>query len=221
MRRSILKIVIFSDLHSNIYALKNILNKENDADKFISLGDNIGYAPYNNECLNMLKENNIKSLLGNHEEYFLRGYPSLNCTQNAKDFFETSYNLYDKKDNSYINNFDKQDTYLETNFVHTVDDKYLYPNSEINMGSITQNTFIGHSHIQFIKYQNNKFLCNVGSLGQNRLNMSIGQYVIWYPEKNIIVPSTIDTNVDKLMNDMKIYHYDKSLIDYYKDRVYT
>ena len=29
MRRSILKIVIFSDLHSNIYALKNILNKEN------------------------------------------------------------------------------------------------------------------------------------------------------------------------------------------------
>ena len=53
-----MKIVIFSDLHSNIYALQNLLKKEQNADQIISLGDNIGYAPYGNECLNMLKEKN-------------------------------------------------------------------------------------------------------------------------------------------------------------------
>jgi predicted phosphodiesterase len=213
-----LKIVIFSDLHSNIYALQNLLKKEQNADQIISLGDNIGYAPYGNECLNMLKENNITSLIGNHEEYFIRGYSSKNCTQNAKDFFDVSYKLFDKGNEEYIEKFEKSIAICNANLVHTIEGRYLYPNSEINMNTISQNTFIGHSHIQFIKYHDNKFLCNVGSLGQNRLNMNIGQYIVWYPKTNTIVPCSLNVDIEKLIQDMKKYDYATSLVDYYKDR---
>lgn len=53
---------------------------------------------------------------------------------------------------------------------HTLENKYLYPNSDFESLNITGKYIIGHSHIQFQiqKMNENLDIINTGSLGQNR-----------------------------------------------------
>jgi predicted phosphodiesterase len=69
------KIAVFSDIHGNLEALEAIFAyiKNNNYDEIIYLGDAIGLGPNPKECLNMLKDNNVIFLLGNHELYYLYG----------------------------------------------------------------------------------------------------------------------------------------------------
>lgn len=70
-----MKIAIFSDIHGNKEALESIINdiKKESIDEIISLGDNIGIGPNPKECMDIIIENNVKAVLGNHELYFLKG----------------------------------------------------------------------------------------------------------------------------------------------------
>ena len=68
-----MRIAVFSDIHGNLEALKEILKdieKEN-IDDIICLGDVIGLGPNSSECLDLIIKNNIKLVLGNHELYYL------------------------------------------------------------------------------------------------------------------------------------------------------
>lgn len=69
------RIAIFADLHANLPALEAILKKIDKlgADEIISLGDNIAIGPHPAECVDLLMGRNIQSVMGNHEEYFLKG----------------------------------------------------------------------------------------------------------------------------------------------------
>lgn len=70
-----MKIAVFSDIHGNLEALQSILEDINikGFDEVIYLGDAIGFGPQPKECLELLKQSNVKFVLGNHELYFLRG----------------------------------------------------------------------------------------------------------------------------------------------------
>ncbi|MDC7223111.1 MAG: metallophosphoesterase family protein [Spirochaetales bacterium] len=68
------KIAFFADLHGNLPALRAILSKIDSlhVDRIISLGDNIGIGPHPMECLELLREREVTSVMGNHEEYQLK-----------------------------------------------------------------------------------------------------------------------------------------------------
>ena len=70
-----MKIAIFSDIHANKEALISIIEniKKENIDEIICLGDIIGIGPNPKECLDIIVDNNIKTVLGNHELYFLKG----------------------------------------------------------------------------------------------------------------------------------------------------
>ena len=69
------RIALISDVHGNLEAFKSVLDdiKEQKIDEIICLGDTINIGPNSKECVDLLIENNIKSVLGNHEIYLLRG----------------------------------------------------------------------------------------------------------------------------------------------------
>ena len=50
------KIVIFSDLHSNIEALTTVVENEENVDQWICLGDFVGLFPGVNETINLMRE---------------------------------------------------------------------------------------------------------------------------------------------------------------------
>lgn len=70
-----MKIAIISDIHGNLQALQAIvkdIEKEN-IDEIICLGDIIAIGPKSKECLGLIIDKNIHTVLGNHELYFLKG----------------------------------------------------------------------------------------------------------------------------------------------------
>jgi predicted phosphodiesterase len=66
---------IITDIHGNIEGLNAVLNdiKMKDVDDILCLGDVINIGPNSKECIDKLIELNIKTILGNHELYLLRG----------------------------------------------------------------------------------------------------------------------------------------------------
>jgi putative phosphoesterase len=74
-----MKIGIISDIHGNLPALEVIINKFNEekCENIYCLGDVIGIGPYPKECLELLLSiENVKFIMGNHEECFVNGIPS-------------------------------------------------------------------------------------------------------------------------------------------------
>ena len=70
-----MRLAIFSDIHANKKALETIINdiKKENIDEIICLGDSIGVGSNPSECLDLLINNNVKTVLGNHELYCLKG----------------------------------------------------------------------------------------------------------------------------------------------------
>lgn len=66
---------IITDIHGNIEGLNAILDdiKTKNMDDIFCLGDTIDIGPNSRECIDKLIDLNIKTTLGNHELYLLRG----------------------------------------------------------------------------------------------------------------------------------------------------
>ena len=69
------KIAIISDIHGNLQALEAIIEdiKNKNIDEIICLGDIIAIGPNPKECIEIVFEENMRMVLGNHEEYFIKG----------------------------------------------------------------------------------------------------------------------------------------------------
>ncbi len=61
---------VIGDIHSNFQALESVLNriKEDNVDFIISTGDLVGYAPFPNEVINLIRSNYIVSIQGNYDK---------------------------------------------------------------------------------------------------------------------------------------------------------
>lgn len=66
---------IITDIHGNIEGLNAILDdiSKKKIDDIYCLGDVISFGPNSKECVDKLIELNIKTILGNHELFLLRG----------------------------------------------------------------------------------------------------------------------------------------------------
>ena len=67
-----MKYVIFSDVHSNLEAFQSMLEvcRKEGAEKYICLGDIVGYGANPQECLQMLWSLDLVAMVrGNHDEY--------------------------------------------------------------------------------------------------------------------------------------------------------
>jgi len=64
-----MRIAVLSDIHANLPALLAVLRKLDTLphDRVISLGDQVGYGPHPNEVIDILRERNIPTVLGNHD----------------------------------------------------------------------------------------------------------------------------------------------------------
>jgi putative phosphoesterase len=64
-----MRIAVISDIHANLPALEAVLADiaRQQADKIYCLGDLVNFAPWPNEVIELIRENNIPTLCGNHD----------------------------------------------------------------------------------------------------------------------------------------------------------
>jgi predicted phosphodiesterase len=64
-----MRIALFSDVHANLPALEAVLDdiKQKELDAVYCLGDLVGYAPWPNEVIAMIREQHIPTIAGNYD----------------------------------------------------------------------------------------------------------------------------------------------------------
>lgn len=63
-----MRILVVSDIHSNLQAIRAVLSQVTDHDAIWSLGDTVGYGANPNECIDVLVDAGVDpALVGNHD----------------------------------------------------------------------------------------------------------------------------------------------------------
>src|SRR5579862_5493230 len=62
-----MRIGVISDIHSNLLALERVLANLGEVDALWCLGDFVGYGPWPNECVALLRSRGLEAIAGNHD----------------------------------------------------------------------------------------------------------------------------------------------------------
>lgn len=166
-----MRIIVISDIHANIEAVRLFSDYLETADysRIYCLGDMIGYGDHPNEVISFLKQAGALSIMGNHEDLFLKGDMS------EKYNFPRTREILTRDSLEYIANLpvEIQIKSSSTIFSHAVPFTrydYLYPNSDFRvLDQIPyKRIFLGHTHYPMLASYYDKTILNPGSLGQPR-----------------------------------------------------
>ncbi len=212
-----MKYLIFGDVHGNLPALEKLLEIEkNNYDCIISHGDVINYGPWSNECVEFLSTiPGLITLKGNHEAIFLKGrYSGKNEIANA--FFDFCYPRFSKFEE--IKKYRYQHKLKNYMIQHTINNSYVFPDTDLGSLKLRNNYIIGHSHYQFHRKFKGKEVINTGSLGQNRKYINNSEYIILDETKNVIELKSYKCDIKKVIDKMTSVNYPSVCLDYYKNK---
>jgi len=187
------KILIFSDIHSNIYALKRFIKitEKINYDLAIFLGDIFGYYYHPYESYELMKSTfkNLHILRGNHDLYFLRAINKPAIIKDLTKRFGSGYSHYYENNNRIIvkelkktkpcRYFPKYNLLAVHGSYKDFQEGRVYPDTEIKPKDIIKikdnfkgiRIFLsGHTHYPMFKRQNGIIFLNPGSIGQPRDN---------------------------------------------------
>lgn len=198
---------IFSDIHSNLEALQAVIQayQNDNIDKYLCIGDLVGYAANPGECIKEIKQLAPVSVAGNHDwasvnlfslDYFNPVakqailWTMHNLSKEDCCFLESLKLLYKNADLVLVHG--TLDNPKDFNYLSSVDA------AEGAFGSLDRKVcFLGHTHVAgfFIQGRNglieyrqnktiviekgNKYLINVGSVGQPRDGNPDAAYCIY------------------------------------------
>lgn len=228
-----MRYAIFSDIHGNLQALETIMEdiKKNEFDKVICLGDVIALGPNSKECLDIIINNNVNMVLGNHELYYLKGTSIDNKIENGEKEHQlwVSDSLNDKHF-KFLNKcpitLEEENGSDKIDFQHflikNVENQYPFENIEIVKNDDiykkiepidARYIFIGHEHEAFQTNIDNKTLIDVGSSGCIKENETF-YTILTIDKENVNIEKKIlkfdRKEFDKTMNES---HYpEKSII---------
>lgn len=209
-----MKYLIYSDVHGNLPAFEKMLEIERECDSYICLGDLVNYGPWSNECVDLaLSLPNTTIIIGNHEQYFIEGvYPGTNDL--VVKFFEATFNDFSRIEQ--IRNFIESTSLDDFICTHTINNSYIYPDTHIELD---RNYLIGHSHHQFEYHFKEYTLINAGSVGQNRKNINVIDYVLYDSIKKKFVLKNLVYDSGVVIQKMKNSGYPQACIEYYLSKV--
>lgn len=225
-----MKYAIISDIHSNLVALQNVLDylKSNKVDKIICLGDVVGYGPRPNECVELVKENCDVCLMGNHDHAVLGLTDIEYFNQYARDSVVWTQKHITPENKNFLKNLPFTHKINNILFVHSTPLKpeewdYIFSEQDArrNFDNISYDlSFIGHSHIPVIfpsdhpsyfkdelqlDLENERYIINVGSIGQPRNEDPRSCFVIYDDETQMINYIRLEYDVKKTFQEIIDY----------------
>lgn len=190
------KIAIISDIHGNLPALKAVLHDISTVyktDQIYCLGDLTDAAPWHNEVIELIRELNIPTIMGNHDERIAFDYEIHPLSKHSKEEQEARLKAINHTKNTtstdnkqFLSGLVSQ-IRLDYNYVSCLlvhgsprsNEEYIYENHSehllIKMFEDTNTDVIitGHTHLSFIRNismgdNRQKLFINAGSLGRTK-----------------------------------------------------
>ncbi len=101
-----MKILLISDVHSNINALKAVEQQEKTWDMVLFAGDMVDYGLYPNEVVTWMQKNKAIAVAGNHDialvKQWEQGFKPLENPCKAGAFWQHNLSLLSEKDLKYL-----------------------------------------------------------------------------------------------------------------------
>jgi len=223
-----MRYAIFSDIHSNLEALNSVLEacKRESVDKYLCIGDVVGYASNPAECIDLIRNTALVCVAGNHDwavvnlfstEYFNPTareaifWTGRNIEEDRRYFMESLELVF--KNEHLIMVHGSLNSPGEFNYMV---DTYIAQESFMLMERNI--CFIGHTHIPgvFIQDKNgkvsyrgdydidikvfDKYIVNVGSVGQPRDNNPKASYCIFDSDKKEVRIKRVAYDIEAARN---------------------
>jgi len=219
-----MKFAVISDIHSNLFALESVLEdiKREQINNIYCTGDIVGYLTDPNGVIDCLKQHNIMSILGNHDEKYIQ-----QTRLTDKEISDLDEVMLQKSGSFYHNNqllTDENRLYLRNlprnmliklehwsiQLVHGSPDHistYLYEEddkTEIAKNSLQNVIIFGHTHIPYHQIVEEVHFINPGSVGKPKDGDERASYVIVSAEENLSIEfKKVSYNLDQMVLDIE------------------
>jgi predicted phosphodiesterase len=229
-----MKLAIISDIHSNLEALEAALEdiKTHEVQTIYSTGDMVGYAANPNEVIELLRQNKVKCLMGNHDYacFNLRMKNEMNRT--ARESIDYTKRVLTPENAAFLKELPWQIIENGVYLIHGLPpahlDEYISSQSKNELKQafssfFEQVAFVGHTHLVEIYeltadrqirgpgFHQNKFeikprrryMISAGSIGQPRDDNREAGYLIYDTEIHQVIKRTFQYNVELTIEKIK------------------
>ena len=215
---------IFSDVHSNLEALEAVINayKYEAIDKYLCVGDVVGYATNPNECIEKVKHLAMITVAGNHGwgsvdkiglGYFTPNakkgvfWTRQNLEEESRYFLEALKLTYQNEDLTLVHGtLDNPqefkyltDGYLAQESFKLLETRICFVGHTHKPGTFIQEEtgLIGYARDTLIRIKDEfKYMVNVGSVGQPRDRNPQAAYCIYDTDKKEVQIKRINYDIE-------------------------
>lgn len=216
-----MRIAIISDIHGNLEALKATLKflSNEKITRIFCLGDIVGYGPFPNECIELIRKHCEVCLLGNHDAAVIGTTDIYYFNQYAKEAILWTQRIVTEYNKDYLKSLPFQHRVDNALLVHSTPvqpEEWNYIQSEFEarlyLDKIEDSiVFIGHSHIPVVfSYSEggfyketvllddeDRYIINVGSVGQPRDGDSRACFVVFDTENRQLQYIRLNYDIQK------------------------
>ncbi|KEI04043.1 metallophosphoesterase family protein [Clostridium botulinum] len=225
-----MRIAIFSDIHGNLEALKSVLEdiKSKNVDRVVCLGDLVGYGPFPNEVIDVVRSQDILTIVGNYDKAVVANDIKYIQDNPLNREFALPWSVEEvtEANKKYLKRLPEDIIVVEQGkvlkFVHGSNraiNEYLLENSDAAkeaMDELKEDVLVcAHTHIPYEKKYGNKVLINDGSAGKPKTGSPNSNYIILTIEEDEVKSETIEVEYDyeKTIKVMEEKNFPKELVD--------
>ncbi len=218
-----MKTAVISDIHGNLEALQAVMERIDalPISSTVCLGDIVGYGASPNECVELLRERKIVSVVGNHDKAVTGELSIETFSIVAKLGVEWTKSVIKKENADFLKRLKYSLEIDDALFVHSSPDlpqffRYIFTQDDTE-GSFeafdNRICFIGHTHRPAVFCDDTvstqltagkRFIVNVGSVGQPRDGDRRASFVVFDDEqfsiKHVRVEYDVETASAKIIH---------------------
>ena len=165
------RIGVLSDIHGNATALQAVLADIESVDAIVCAGDIVGYGPSPSQCVSMIRDRDIPTVVGNHDWAVMNGQPYESGDRYACETLSDEAVAWLRRLPVSQRLFEEQ---LKVVHIHPDPDRRdpiirIEP-SDFHPEFLGDEDVLvlGHTHIQYAEVYDNGIVVNPGSVGQPR-----------------------------------------------------
>ena len=223
-------IALISDVHGNLPALEAVLKKIDtySPDQWLCLGDIVGYGPFPVECVDLIRDRKIPTVMGNHDAGVSGKLTIKHFRGPNRVLIEKTQELLSQDQLRWLGELPitlkegEMWTAVHANPIEPL--KWEYVDSAIKARNMlqtidTQLCFVGHTHIPFVVSDEvgsigfntkHKYLINPGSIGQPRDDDFRASFCLLDTDKWEIKNVRVDYNTEKVLTGLNNLGFSRS-----------